>query len=356
MDTGIFMKLSKSARKILNDPVRIEQRDLWLTKLQNLYDGQKADTVMALFGVLGKSDDDNLLYSNPEQWVIECLENLAQQIEMSESDIQFIPPCIEPLICGMHFVDSIFGLHVYHHKEADTWYSEHINTDVGYLKYPDFEKSETWNIVIRTVKSFFTQEVALPFFCLPLLSSALVVAVNLYGENILSEALLEPENADRDLTLINNLLIDIHNRFRSILPPKQMQLVIGYRRTQPPGYGQLCGCTAQLVSNEFYNTHVAALDNHLLGIYPKGGMIHFCGNHSHLIPSLRSMSNVKAVQLNDRATHDLELYYKNLREDQIIYYNPSEKMPIERAMEITGGKRLVIVDRIDTPLALKGYS
>ena len=71
--------------------------------------------------------------------------------------------------------------------------------------------------------------------------------------------------------------------------------------------------------------------------------MHLCGSHSHLIPILRSMKNLKALQLNDRAAHDLGLYFAGLREDQIIYLNPCEGMSVKMAMEITGGKRLVLV-------------
>ena len=54
------------------------------------------------------------------------------------------------------------------------------------------------------------------------------------------------------------------------------------------------------------------------------------------------MKSLKAVQVNDRAAEDLQLYFDGLREDQILYLCPCKGMTVERAMEITGGKRLVI--------------
>ena len=78
-----------------------------------------------------------------------------------------------------------------------------------------------------------------------------------------------------------------------------------------------------------------------------------CGNHSQLIPVFRAMRNLRAVQLNDRAAHDLDLYFTGLRDDQIIYLYPCDGMSINTAMEITGGKRFVIVDKVNPPIALK---
>ena len=59
------------------------------------------------------------------------------------------------------------------------------------------------------------------------------------------------------------------------------------------------------------------------------------------------MPHLKAVQLNDRAAWDLKEYYDRLREDQMIYLNPCEGMGIKQAIEITGGRRLVIADTVE---------
>ncbi|MBQ9854585.1 MAG: hypothetical protein IJO53_00215, partial [Clostridia bacterium] len=51
---------------------------------------------------------------------------------------------------------------------------------------------------------------ALPLFGLPTIASALNIAVNLFGGEILMEMLTEPDNASADLTTINNLLCELH--------------------------------------------------------------------------------------------------------------------------------------------------
>ena len=55
--------------------------------------------------------DINGAYSDPEQFVIEALENLAEQAELHDDETQFVPPCIEPGVYGVHFIDSLFGAH-----------------------------------------------------------------------------------------------------------------------------------------------------------------------------------------------------------------------------------------------------
>ena len=42
-------------------------------------------------------------------------------------------------------------------------------------------------------------------------------------------------------------------------------------------------------------------------------------------------------------------YYEGLRPDQIIYLNPGPEMPLDEAIRITGGHRLVICDAIEAP-------
>ena len=131
---------------------------------------------------------------------------------------------------------------------------------------------------------------------------------------------------------------------------QQLQPVISWNRTQPPGYGQLCGCTTQLVSGELYREMVAPLDNALLSVYPKGGMIHICGAHAQHIDAFRDMPALKVVQFNDRAAADLEAFFRGLRNDQVLYLNPCKEMSVAEAVQITHGKRLVVAADLNVPV------
>ena len=105
----------------------------------------------------------------------------------------------------------------------------------------------------------------------------------------------------------------------------------------------MCGCSTQLLSPELYRDFIAPLDDRLLSVYPHGGMIHLCGAHTQHIPVWRDMQSLRAIQLNDRAAEDLAYYFNNLRNDQILYVNPCDTMPIDRILAITGGRRTVLV-------------
>ena len=182
-----------------------------------------------------------------------------------------------------------------------------------------------------------------PLFGLPTISSALNVGINLYGQELLVAMYSHPRGVHRDLAVINGLLCALHAWYLRHLPPSQLQPVVAAFRTQPPGFGQLCGCSTQLLSEETYREFIAPLDDRLLSVYPHGGMIHLCGAHTQHLPTWRDMRSLRAVQLNDHAVDDLELYFKGLREDQIIYANAYEGMPVERIVEVTGGQRVVVV-------------
>jgi hypothetical protein len=90
------------------------------------------------------------------------------------------------------------------------------------------------------------------------------------------------------------------------------------------------------------------MDSELLSVYKNGGLIHLCGIHTQHIPVWRDMKPLRAVQINDRAAEDLQAYFHGLRQDQIIYLNPTSTMTIEYAMGMTGGRRLVIVENVPT--------
>ena len=298
-------------------------------------------------GVLsvGKSDP----YREPEQWVDECLADIAKgKADAILSDTKFRPVCVEYGIYGVHYGDRILGANVY--WKDGQWYNDYLTTPIGELEDPDLEHNETFQLSVRAAKRFAEVGGAFPIFGLPTIASALNIAVNLYGQEILMEMLEDPDNARKDLETINRLLVKLHQTFREIIPHRQLQPVVSWERTQPPCYGQICGCTTQLLSGDLYREMIADLDAEVLRVYENGGMIHLCGSHAQHIPTFREMPELKSVQLHDRAAEDLQLYFEGLREDQLIYLVPCKGMTIEKALSITGGKRLVVIAHVDGEL------
>lgn len=323
----------------------IKARDDWFAKMQSVFDGTyNSDRPFILNGVLSKGKSDP--YTEPEKWIDECIEDVYNRLADKILDEgQFVPVCLEYGIYGVHYVDRMFGAEVYY---ADgQWNAKYIDGIIGELQEPDLEHDETFQLSIRAAKYFVSKGDDFILFGLPTIASPLNIAVNLYGQTILLAMIEEPERVRHDLEVIANTLVKIHQAFRDILPYKQLQPVISWGRTQPPLYGQICGCTTQLVSEDDYHDLVADLDERVLNVYPNGGMIHLCGRHTQHINTFREMKALKAIQVNDRAAHDLERYFNELRDDQIIYLNPCEGMTAERALEITKGKRLIIAGNFD---------
>ena len=307
----------------------------------NTYSGRE---VIAVNGVLGCGECDR--YAEPGRWIIECLEDIAlNKVKRIENPLMFKPLCVEYGIYGVHFMDKIFGAEVYF--TDGQWYSKRLNIPVGSLEFPDIESNDTWLLVKQAHRAFLDAGQGLALYGLPTVASPLVSAVNLFGEEILVTLLCSPNDAVHDLGVIAEVQKYIHRYFIDNTPPELLQPVISWNRTQAPGRGQICGCTNQLISSELYARHIAPLDDAVLGVYKKSGMMHLCGSHTQHIEAFQGMKNLSAVQINDRAARDLKIYYDELREDQIIYLNPCDSMSVDMAMEITGGRRLVIADNID---------
>ena len=87
-------------------------------------------------------------------------------------------------------------------------------------------------------------------------------------------------------------------------------------------------------------------------MHPHGGMIHLCGACAQHIPAWRKMPALRAVQLNDRAVEDLPAYFKELRQDQILYVTPDSDWPVERILQVTGGRRTVLQTVLAQPVLL----
>lgn len=342
--------LSERAWRILNDEKRIVCRDEWFARMERLFGGETDEYnsrhMFTLGGSVPRPADEWQAYTDPEAWVLACLELIADSEECTAN--RFAPVCVEYPIYGVHFIDRMFGADVFF--QDGQWNARYLETPVGQLKMPDLEKDETWALARRAAQAFLDADVKLPLFGMPTLSSALNIMVNLYGGEALVAMLEDEEAAMHDLTVINELIRALHRWYREHIPARQLQPVVSWERTQPPGFGQLCGCTTQLLSGGLYEEMIAPLDDALLSDYPRGGMIHLCGAHEQHIPVFRKMKHLRALQLNDRAATDLEKYLSGLRGDQIIYLNPFEGMTAEQAMEISGGKRIVLVDWIDSPV------
>ena len=329
------------ARHALTDPELVAARDAHLARLSGVFDGMQTDGPFLLWGYAGVGQADP--YTATETWVRQVAEDLASKADRLRDPDVFRPLVIEFGPYGVHFVDRIFGADVYELRYKNNWQVRPLDQPIGRLEPPDLDADETWALARRMAEAFLALDVSVPLFGLPTIASTLNIALNLYGQELLIAFHEDPESVRHDLRVINEVLCAMHRWYLDRISTSQLQPVVAVARCQPAGHGQLCGCSTQLLPPDLYRAFVAPLDEELLAVYPNGGMIHLCGTHAQHIPVWREMKSLKAVQLNDRAAEDLELYWAGLRPDQVFYVNPCAGMPIERIVEITAGERTVII-------------
>ena len=327
------------APSILNDPGLLTSRAGHFRRLERLFTEGGCDTPFLLNGFSGQGKADP--YLEPELWVDQALEDLTGKISALADQRVFRPAVIEFGPWGVHFIDRIFGARVYHPEGG--WWVNHLQSPIGELPVPDLDQSDTWQLAVRLANAFVAAEVSVPLFGLPTIGNALNIAMNLYGEQLLMEMYERPAAVHRDLRIINDVLCCLHRWYLEHLPLQQLQPVVAGWRTQPPGFGQICGCSTHLLSPESYAEFVAPLDDELLCVYPHGGMIHLCGAHLQHLPTWKAMKGLRSVQLNDRAADDLPKYLQGLRADQVIYLNPTAETTCKKAYQMTDGKRIVFV-------------
>jgi hypothetical protein len=323
---------------ILRDPSLQQVRDFHFERLREVFSGEVPERPFVLCGIAEVTEDDGPGW---ESWLDEALGRLAAQADRAQDTRVFRPPVLNYNPHGVHFVDRLFGADVFR-MEDGSWQARTLRTAVGELRPPDLDTHPTWRRAQALTAAFVQRNVPGVLFGLPTIGSALNVGVNLYGQDLILAMLTDPEAAARDLRVINDALCALHRWYRATLPEVQLQCIVPQGRCQPPGYGQLCGCTTQLLSPGLYADFVAPLDAELLCVYPHGGMIHLCGTHTQHIPGWREQPAFRAFQTNDRASEDFEVYFRELREDQILYVNPFEKVPVEAILRVTGGRRLVL--------------
>ena len=294
-------------------------------------------------GLWGTNEIDML--ADPEAWLDDVLAGMAAHAADLADRATFRPlgMMVDPL--GVHYVDALFGAHVYIYEEQ-TW-AEELSCEVAELTMPDLARSEVFRQSLRLVERAVAvaqrpEAQGCMFVSLPVMSCPINIGINLFGQRLLTALIEQPAAAHRALRIITDVIIACTRAFLDVMPAHIWRNPVAESRYAPPGYGYINGCATQLVSARQYRAFFGPLDAEILGVYPHGGMIHLCGAHAQHIPTWRDLPVVRSVQLNDHATDDVERFFHGLRPDQILYIAPSDAMPAARILEITRGERLVL--------------
>jgi hypothetical protein len=184
----------------------------------------------------------------------------------------------------------------------------------------------------------------------PVLSSPVNIVINLFGERALLDMTSAGPGQRRGLQIIADTIASLHRRFLALSGDRRVHFYACSFRYAPQGFGHICGCATQLVGAGMYKDLLAPLDEQILSVYPEGGTIHLCGHHRQHIACWSRMPRLRGVEITDAAADDFEHYFPGLREDQVIYINPTKNMPAERILAISGGRRIVLQMKMDKPI------
>jgi len=321
----------------LRSPRLIEAQQRHIDRLSALFDGQALSQPFLLQGIVGEGQADPC--KEPELWVEEVLDSLAAQGHVLLDRKVYRPLIVMFRPYRLYFIEALFGART---EIVDgQWWAHPLGVPIGGIERPDLKTNAAWKQFRRVAEAFASHKTTIPMFSMPTIQGALNTAINLHGGEFLAAMLAEPEASRRDLETINATMCEICRWYRKTIPANQLQGTLAESRCQPPGCGQVYGCSTEMISPDLYRDMIAPLDDRLLSVFPKGGMIHLCGNHTRHIPAWCEMKSLKAVQINGIAANDFETYYEELRSDQIIYLTECTQSDVEKALKTTGGKRIV---------------
>ena len=139
----------------------------------------------------------------------QSLKELTAQAQRSTDDKVFRPLCVNYNPRGVHCVDDLFGAEVF--LLDGGWQAHPLSTPIGVLQRPDLEAHASWRALRDFARAFVAADVPAVIFGLPTIASALNIAVNLYGQDILSAMLTQPDATRHDLDVINSVLCEMHS-------------------------------------------------------------------------------------------------------------------------------------------------
>lgn len=267
------------------------------------------------------------MLSEPERWVDDVLADMARHADEGADRRTFRPLGIEIDPLGTHFVDALFGAEV-RFVNQQAWSTE-LACELHELADLDLDCLPLMRAALRLTEVAVEAGASRLLISNPVLSCPINVGVNLFGERLLWSLLEQPDAARHALRVITNAIAGCMARFDAAIPREVHRGSVFSNRYAPAGHGFIDGCATQLVSPRLYAEFFAPFDAELLRSFPEGGMIHLCGAHGQHAATWRAMDELVTVQVNDRATDDLDLWMSGLRPEQVLYISPSERHTTE---------------------------
>jgi len=292
----------------------------------------------ASHGLWGTNAIDML--AEPDAWLDDVFAGMAACADLYADTRTYRPLLIELDALGTHFVDALLGASVRFH-EGQAW-SEPLEIAPEELRRPDLARCRVLDRALALARRALERTEGRVLLSTPVLSCPVNIGMNLFGGRLLEDVAVRPEAARHALSVITEVIAGSMRAFAEAIPEHIRRVSVGCSRCMPPGFGLIDGCATQLLSARHYAAHFAELDDGLLRLHHRGGMIHLCGAHTQHLPIWRSMRALTCLQLNDRAAEDLEQYDAALRPDQIVYAAPCETVSVERIAAVGRRRRVVL--------------
>ena len=315
-------------------------------RVRRLYAGLAPGGVIAMAGRLyGRShgllgDNTIDMLADPERWLADVLDDMGQHAEDFADPVTFRPLVIELDALGVHFIDAVLGAEM-EFRDGQIW-SAGLECDIADLDVPNLDDSPTLRHTTELARLAVQVSQGRILLTTPVLSCPINIGMNLFGADLLEALVTRPPVAARALEIIADTIIECTKVFMDVIPTETRRTFVACNRYAPAGFTEIDGCATHLLSGAHYAEFFAELDAKILRLSPHGGMIHVCGSHAQHIQTWAEMPEVCSLQLNDRATDDLELYRNGLRDDQVLYVAPTTEIPPERILELTTGRRVVL--------------
>lgn len=279
-----------------------------------------------------------------DNWLAEQLDRFRNEADLCRDENVFHVFGLSLCRYDLHFSSVIMGCPVFASERAPVdWLPlSKVGVKMRDFTAPSLDENKDFLELLDLAKFMVEATEGRVPIEIPYISEPLVEAVNLFGEAFLIELAEENETCEKILTDITSTILDMRRRFFHAVPgfafwPHGLSL-----RMMPDDYTLLFGCTTQLISPQAYRKHILERDRMLLRSHAHGGCIHLCGRHTQHLEAWVSTEEVKAFQLNGNASDDLQRYWNALRPDQFIIFHQSDKIRYEDAMNLTGGRQLVI--------------
>jgi hypothetical protein len=323
-------------------------------RVEALYAGETLDRVVAMagrfygrsHGLAGVNEIDML--DDPASWLREVFKDMSEHAQEFADPVTFRPLAIELDPLGVHFIDALFGAKVTFHG-GQVW-SDPLECHLASLEEPDLKSSRVLQKALALANQAVQCSQGKILIATPVFSCPINIGINLFGERLLEALLERPDEVRRALRIVNEAIAETVRAFHRLVPRSILRNTVVCNRYAPEGFGQIDGCATHLVSGGHYRNFFRDLDAEVLKAWPRPGMIHVCGDHRQHIPTWAKMPEVQSLQVNDRATDDLEFYAHGLRQDQILYVSPTASMPVERILDVTRGRRVVLQCELKEPI------